>query len=221
MDAVVAPSAAAGVPWSQVAEDLGTLSWLHASEHPSAVWMALEQTGFPQGLVLLPPDDPARIGMGEALQALRPRAEADPQATDDELAADYAAIYLTHALRASPCESVWRDEDHLMWQGSTFEVREDYRRHGLAVRDWREMPDDHLCNELAFVAALLSRGDLVAAKDFMGRHLLVWLPSFAQRVNQRANTRLYAGLAVLTAQACLSLKDVLDRLTSADTPVGS
>ena len=196
---------------SLAAEDLCTLAWLHASEHPSVVWTALNRAGFPEGLVLLPADDPAVVSMSGILADLGRRAEGDRAALDDEIAADYAAIYLTHALRASPFESVWRDDEHLMWQGPTFEVRKLYRRHGLAVRDWRELPDDHLSNELAFVGALLGRGELQAARAFLADHLLVWLPKFAQQVAGRAHTALYGGLAVLTAQTCLALKDVLDR----------
>lgn len=77
--------------------------------------------------------------MSAALSALaeQRRARQDdmalPASSVDELAADYAAIYLTHALRASPHESVWRDDDHLMLQGPTFAVRAFYRRHGVQV----------------------------------------------------------------------------------------
>lgn len=200
--------------WSRAAEDLGTLSWLHASERNVAVWRAMLDAGFPQGLVLLPADDPAMTDMRRALEALSASAEAGDPRLDDALAVDYAAIYLTHAHRASPCESVWLDEDHLMWQGPTFAVRAFYSRHGMGVNDWREMPDDHLAHELAFVGALLARGELGAAHDFLTRHLLVWLPAFAARVAQRADTQVYAALAVLTAQACLALKESLEQATA-------
>ena len=57
----------------------------------------------------------------------------DRAALQDDLDADFAGIYLTHALRASPCESVWLDEENLMMQGPSFAVRDCYRRHGLSV----------------------------------------------------------------------------------------
>lgn len=98
---------------AQWAEDLRTLAWLHAAERPSAVWHALNAAGFPTGLALLSPQHAAVQAMNAALRSLGERAAGDPGRTDDALAADYAAIYLTHAFRASPCESVWRDEDHL------------------------------------------------------------------------------------------------------------
>ena len=40
----------------------------------------------------------------------------------DELAADFAAIYLTHGLSASPYESVWLDEEGLAMQGPMFQT---------------------------------------------------------------------------------------------------
>ena len=75
--------------------------------------------------------------------------------TLDRLAADFADIYLTHGVRASPCESVWLDEDGLAMQAPMFDVREWYRRYGLAVADWRQRSDDHLVHQLLFLAQLL------------------------------------------------------------------
>jgi TorA maturation chaperone TorD len=75
--------------------------------------------------------------------------------TLDRLAADFADIYLTHGVRASPCESVWLDEDGLAMQAPMFDVREWYRRYGLAVANWRQRSDDHLVYQLLFLAQLL------------------------------------------------------------------
>lgn len=194
--------------WRDAADDLRTLAWLHAAERDAATWLALGDAGFPAALTLAS-GDPGVALLSQALERLREEHAADARAADDRLAADYAAIYLTHALRASPLESVWRDEDHLMLQGPTFAVREIYQRHGLRVADWRRMPDDHLANELTFVAHVLERDDTTAALGFLRQHLLSWLPDFAARVAQRADTALYAALAVLTVQCCSALGDAL------------
>jgi len=191
---------------AQWAEDLRTLAWLHAAERPSAVWHALNAAGFPTGLALLSPQHAAVQAMNAALRSLGERAAGDPGRTDDALAADYAAIYLTHAFRASPCESVWRDEDHLMLQEPTFAVRAWYRQHGLATTDWRTMPDDHLAVELAFCAHLLDHDQGDACARFIDEHLMAWLPLFGQRVAQRADTEVYAALAVLTVEAVLAAR---------------
>jgi TorA maturation chaperone TorD len=195
--------------WPRMAaEDLRALAWLHECERSPQALTALYAHGFPATLTLVAAHDPWPRAMSAALQALAGDACDDeghkdiPASSEDDLAADYAAIYLTHALRASPHESVWRDEDHLMLQEPTFAVRAFYRRHGLQATDWRQRADDHLVTELEFTALLLERGDLKEAARFLKTHLLAWLPQFAQRVAQRAATPFYAALAGLTLAAC-------------------
>ena len=197
----------AGDAWPRLAaEDLRALAWLHASERSPQVLAELYANGFPATLTLADKNDPWLRGMDAALAALTGAGGQDgaalPASSEDDLAADYAAIYLTHALRASPHESVWRDEDHLMLQEPTFAVRAFYHRHGVQAADWRQRADDHLASELEFTALLLERGELKEAARFLKAHLLVWLPSFAQRVSQRAATPFYAALAGLTLTAC-------------------
>ncbi|HOM12681.1 MAG TPA: molecular chaperone TorD family protein [Rubrivivax sp.] len=191
------------------ADDLRTLAWLHAAEQPPAAWLALHEAGFPAGLSVLSVQDAAMAQMCSALRLLRAACDADAQRAADDLAADFAAIYLTHHIQASPYESVWLDEDHLLLQGPTFAVREAYRKHGLGAPDWRMLPDDHLTHQLSFVAALLDKGALDEARDFMAQHLMRWLPRFAERVAQRAGTPIYAALATLTLQVCRGVEQAL------------
>lgn len=193
----------------QMAEDLRTLAWLHTTERHPDTWLALHAAGFPQGLVAVPAEGPEILAMCQALVQLRSDAAANPQGTADQLAVDFADIYLTHALRASPYESVWRDEDHLVMQGPTFEVRQFYREHGVVVADRHTMPDDHLSHELEFVARLLDEGKPEVAARFMDSHLMRWLPDFATRVAARAATPVYALLAMLTLRACQNLREHL------------
>jgi len=194
--------------WPRLAaEDLRALAWLHTRERAPQVLAALYANGFPATLTLAAADDPWLRAMDAALQALAGAPCADepaplPASSEDDLAADFAAIYLTHALRASPHESVWRDEDHLMLQDPTFAVRAFYARHGVQAADWRQRPDDHLATELEFIALLLERGELREAARFLKTHLMTWLPQFAARVSQRAATPFYAALAGLTLTAC-------------------
>lgn len=193
--------------WREAAEDLRTLAWLHAAERGSATWCAMNRSGFPRGLSLAAGQ--AGRSMEAHLASLRRSLDGSDgppdqaqSCADDALAADYADIYLTHGFQASPCESVWRDEEHLMLQGPTLALRALYRRHGLQVLDWRCMPDDHLAHQLTFIAHLLEQGDVAAAAEFMEAHLMTWLPAFASRVAQRARTGIYAGLAMLTLLCC-------------------
>ena len=191
-------SAPATLAAQLAAEDLEALAWLHEEERLPASLTELFSSDFCSTLSILPAHHPACQAMADALQALAAQPAPRPQACADDLAADYAAIYLTYAFRAAPYESVWRDEEHLMMQGPTFAVRGFYERHGFHVSNWRHMPDDHLTHQLRFIASLLRQGKEREAARFIRSHLMVWLPLFAERVVQRAQTRFYAALAQLT-----------------------
>jgi len=193
-----------------VALDLMTLARLHDRELDAGSVQALQEVAFPACLVLelqSPLAQDARRLLEDAVTGLDTEAS-----TLDELAADFAAIYLTHAFGASPCESVWIDDDGLAMQEPMFEVRDAYARHGLEVPDWRKRPDDHLVLQLHFLAELFDDSELdtvEAAADFLDWHLLRWLPDFARRVASRAATPFYAGLAMLTAAYVDELRDIL------------
>jgi TorA maturation chaperone TorD len=133
----------------------------------------------------------------------------------DDLAADYADIYLNYGVRAAPNESVWLDEDNLAMQAPMFEVRSLYQRHGLQVPDWRRRADDHLVHELQFLAHLLdpNTGDTLGeAAAFLDEHLLLWLPDFSARVAQRCATPFYAGVAAVTSAYLDELRELLERV---------
>ncbi|MEN9425628.1 MAG: hypothetical protein RL122_3011 [Pseudomonadota bacterium] len=134
----------------------------------------------------------------------------------DDLACDFADIYLHGKFHSSPQESVWLDDEELVCQQPMFEVREWYARHGLAVPNWRIMADDHLVNQLLFVAFLLEKATvennpqlLAEAARFLDEHLLRWLLPFAQRVAQRCATAFYAELAQETAVYVEHTRDLL------------
>lgn len=186
-------------------EDLAALAWLHEAERDVDTLVRLHSAGFPDGLSLAAPEAPPRVAMGDALKVIGGVSAHERPSLEDDLAADYAGIYLTHSLRASPCESVWRDEEKLMMQAPAFAVRERYRAHGLMAANWRRTADDHVSNELAFLSYLLSRGEGLEARHFIEEHLLQWLPDFAERVTARASTRFYAALASLTLHVIQNL----------------
>ncbi len=202
----------------RVAEDLQLLATLHDREPDSALLQELKRIDFPFCLTLLPESGPgsdALTLMQQSVATLSSKAvsgELD-EATLDELAADYASIYLNHSISASPEESVWLDEDSLICQQSMFDVRSCYESHGLGIPDWRQRPDDHLVYELQFIAHLLEQDEslttLEQAATFMDEHLLRWLGNFGERVLTRCDTPYFAGAAALTAAYCETLRDIL------------
>ena len=197
------------------AQDLTDLAALHDREVDAAALDRLRAALEPGLLRLRLVNEDGRAALflfGEALAGL-PGVIDDALA--DALAADYADIYLTYGLRASPNESVWLDEDNLAMQAPMFEVRALYQRHGLQVPNWRQRADDHLVHELQFLAHLLDpdTGDTLGeAAAFLDEHLLLWLPDFAARVAQRCATPFYAGLAAVTTAYLDELRELLERI---------
>ena len=109
-----------------VADDAETLAVLHDRELTAETLAALRACAFPHYLGILPANErDAEVWrlMAAAVEDLPPRLEATQI---DALAADFAAIYLTGAYGASPCESPWTDDDHLTCQRSMFELRDIY-----------------------------------------------------------------------------------------------
>lgn len=202
------------------AEDADTLAWLHDREMTPAVLAALQTLNFPENLGLLPASATAQ--QVRHLMQIAVATWAIEDALIDELAADFAAIYLTGAYGISPCESVWLSEDHLMCQDAMFQLRALYARHGLSAPDWRKRPDDHLVFQLQFVArrlaTLRSDTDWWSLGRFLDEHLLRWLPDFAQRTAARCGQPFYAALALLTNSWCQQLRDLIARHLREERP---
>lgn len=201
--------------------DLVTLAQLHDRELDEQMVAALRAERFPLGLGLRLDSAEGREVSDAFADVIDGLSLASPHG--DDLAADFAAIYLTHAIGASPCESVWLDDDGLAMQAPMFEVREAYARRGLHAADWRKRPDDHLVFQLQFVATLLE-GDggedaPAEAAAFVDAHLMRWLPDFAGRVAHRAATPFYAHLAAYTAVYLDELRDLLGEITGVSRPV--
>lgn len=198
-----------GESMQALAEDADMLAALHDRELTAQTLAALRAVGFPQNLGLLPNDEAMREAWGLMAGALAQAASASL----DDLAADYASVYLTGACGASPCESAWTDDDHLVCQDAMFALRRIYAGAGLAAADWRRRPDDHLVLQLLYLAHVLRTADSLDAlrklATAMDEHLLRWLPDFAERVAARCATPFYAVLQRLTFLWCDRLRDRL------------
>ena len=204
-----------------VADDLLGLALLHHSEPTRELLDSLrrEARGLSLGLNLNSPD--GKRALDKLCAAINGLPAALDAAALDELAADYADIYITHAYGASPYESVWLDDDRLMRQEPMFQVRAYYAKRDLMTKNWRTRPDDHLALQLQFLAHLFSldSGDALAeAARFMDEHLLRWLPQFARRVAERCRTPFFAGLALLTDAYCEEARDLLALILAEPRP---
>lgn len=120
-------------------------------------------------------------------------------------------------------ESVYFNENRLVFQKQTLQVREWYARFGLQLEKLNKEPDDHIGLEMIFLAHLASlslsaieKGNpkeldelLQAQRDFLSEHLLRWGPAWAKLVQQHASTDFYRGIAHLTHGALLAAAETL------------
>jgi len=205
-----------------VAEDLSLLSMLHDVEPSKELLSQLCKDGISQLLGFRLKSEKGLKSLGFFDQALKSLPENIDNKAMDELAADYASIYLNYGIKASPEESVWVDEESLACQISMFQVRGYYERHGLGVEDWRKRPDDHLVLELQFLQFLFETGSGFEAirevAQFMDEHLLRWLMQFANRVSTRCDIAYFAGAALVTAYYCEELRDLLATILDEPRP---
>jgi putative dimethyl sulfoxide reductase chaperone len=138
----------------------------------------------------------------------------------DTLEADYMHLFVGPGKLLAPLwESVYADEERMLFQEVTLQVRAWYLRFGLQTANLYHEPDDHIGIEFGFLAHLaqlslqaLQAGDnrqfdalLQAQRDFLGEHMLRWVPVWARDVQADARTGLYRGLAHL---ACGALKEL-------------
>lgn len=206
-----------------VADDIGLLASLHDRELSWPVVEALKACPFQEQLGLVLKSEPGQA----SLKAFGIAVEGLPRPGDerglDLLSAAYADVYLRHAFRVAPAESVWLTEDGLERQAPMFEVREFYLKHNLKVADWANRPDDHIVLELRFVAELFARAegplDLVPAAEFLDRHLMRWVKPLAIRLVEMGADEFYAALAVLTASYLDEVRDHLASITGVEKAV--
>ncbi|MCG6862353.1 MAG: molecular chaperone TorD family protein [Chromatiaceae bacterium] len=209
--------------FAAVADDLTLLVDLHDRELDRERLILLRESSTEDSLLgFMPPGEGLAVALSLFTQGLTDIPADLHQRTLDLLAADYADIYLNHGIRASPCESVWIDADGLILQEPMFQIRHWYRRYGLVVQDWRKRSDDHLVCQLGFLSYLF-RGEadvdvLGEVARFLDEHLLRWISDFAERVGTRSGTRLYGGLALLTAAYLDGLRDTLAEVLGEPRP---
>ncbi len=199
--------------FAALADDLEQLIRLHDRELDAETLAALRAAEFPHGLALPPAGEAGQQACANMAAALT-----EP-ASLDELAADYAAIYLNNSLGASPYESVWLSDDHLACAAPMFELRELYAAAGLRAADWRSRFDDHVVLQLQYLQHLLRvPAEGRQAASFIDEHVGYWFPDFAQRVSLFCATSFYAALAELTHVWLQRLRGVLGEINDLPSP---
>jgi putative dimethyl sulfoxide reductase chaperone len=135
----------------------------------------------------------------------------------NDLAADYARIFLGAGPRqaggAFPYESVYTSPQGLLMQEARDQVVEFYRQEGVQCSTDFHDPEDHIAQELEFVAYLCEKtGQALEEQDddaarhylhkqrgFIDSHLSAWAPRLCTDVARIAATDFYKAIALITS----------------------
>jgi TorA maturation chaperone TorD len=149
----------------------------------------------------------------------------------EELAVEYAALFLGPGEHVSPHESVYAEHGTgSLWGEKTAEVLRYIKAAGFEYDEsYRGIPD-HISVELEFMAELArreaeawARGDLAAAancleyeQDFIGEHLASWVPRFCDKAADLTESEFYRAIVRLTADFIAGeVDDISQRLAAA------
>lgn len=154
--------------------------------------------------------------LAEAGVALDARVREGPeQEVLEELAVEYAALFLGPGEHVSPYESVYAERGTgTLWGEQTVAVRRYVEAAGFECEGKHAGIPDHVSVELEFMSELSrreaeawSRGDRAAAancleyqQEFMSEHLGTWVFRFCERVVETAGLPFYRDIARLTSE---------------------
>ena len=143
----------------------------------------------------------------------------------EALNTDYTQLFTTTFGQcfAPPWESVYCNENQLLFQEQTESVRKWYKKYGLESAWVYKEPDDHIGLELSFLAHLASLGYssaknnatsemnavLDAQRKFLSEHTLVWVHHWCDRTISMARTDFYRGVGLLVRGALSEISAVL------------
>jgi len=134
----------------------------------------------------------------------------------DELAVEFAGLFLGPGGHISPHESVHHQRDDgqggLLWGESTAEVKKFIESTGLSYNSEYSGLPDHISVELEFMQQLTLREEqawgeededgaldcLKFEKKFIEDHLIHWIPIFCEKVIELAELPFYREVAALT-----------------------
>lgn len=149
-----------------------------------------------------------------------------------ELACEYARIFLASGRNtesrdvATPYESVFTSEDHLVMQESRDEVYRYFLQDGFTVNPSLHEPDDHLAFELEYLSHLSKRAVELVDKDaevdlaknvrrqisFVDDHLLSWIPRLREAAKSFAQFTFYIGMLLVIEGFLREYRDLLEEI---------
>ena len=175
------------------------LSRLYLLEVDETLWNAMQNMTFPVDAA----EGDMKAGFEQMSGYLDANAKGDLAAVLDDLAVDYARIFLSAGVAqgkaAFPYESVYTSRKHLVMQDSRMDMVALYAKKGLTpAKDQYHVPEDHLGYLCEYMAVLCDEEAEDEQKAFLKGHLLNWVNAFTVDMAKYASTDFYRGLAKLT-----------------------
>lgn len=157
------------------------------------------------------PLEPANAQMEEALAGLCAyvaSAPVDRAEAVQAAAVEYAGLFLGPGAPKAPLwESLHREGGKYLFGQPTFDMRETFRAHKLALSDDAHQLEDHLGVELLFLAAVSGRfaalpegpgaTDVAEQREFIAQHPLSWIGRLHQLASEHAPNGFYPALIEL------------------------
>lgn len=172
-------------------------------------------------------DSPAFDDLNFAIEQVR-----DTPNALELLKSDYTKLFVGPGkLPAPPWESVYVSGEDLLFQPSTLEVRQAYRRAGYKAAGYPHEADDHIATEFGFMEALANRTKeayengceeqvrlhIAHQTRFLSEHINVWLPLFTDRLlasEKPRTTKFYRHLTIVAQEVCKSDSMVLEEVAT-------
>lgn len=154
----------------------------------------------------------------------------DKETALEHISNEYTHLLIgPHKLLAPPWESVYLTKERLLFQESTLKVRQAYVKHNFIPAEYPHVADDHLALELDFMANLssLTENDyaeqnsdrslelLEEQKSFLKEHLLVWVPEFAEKIQESPTLYLYPNMAIMLKEFLEIQLEVIEEVKAA------
>lgn len=151
----------------------------------------------------------------------------DPEGTLEKIISEYTYLMIgPNKLPAPPWESVYLTKERLIFQESTFKVRQKFLKYHFLPANYPHEADDHIAFELDFMGRLAKstmeyfdnanmlevKNLLTDQKAFLAEHLLVWIGDFAELIQESRTHYIYPQIAVLVHEFVKIDKEIIDEL---------
>ncbi|MFQ5875863.1 MAG: molecular chaperone [Dehalococcoidia bacterium] len=168
--------------------------------------------------------------LGEADCQIDPQffTEKPLERVEEELACEYAALFIGPGQHVSPYESIYVPDTTgrvgAYWGECTADMKRWVERYGLEIAERFASIPDHISIELEFMQKIIEqendaweREDMEAVKrwieverTFFNTHLITWVPEFCERAIEAASLDFYREIARLARDFILEEEQLLN-----------